>query len=109
VTSPLRAGKVELGKVPLILAADKFVSADPSATGKVAGKTAEGKVPDARFEAFRLVRLAPLRAGKAPFSCPAERFVKADPSATGKVAGKTEDGKVPKSDGKRLSWSVKLR
>ena len=56
------AGKFAVGIVPVRLAADKLVKAEPSRAGRVAGNLAAGIVPvvraDASFEAGTLSREA---------------------------------------------------
>ena len=63
------------------------VKFDPSIAGKVAGNLASGIVPDAKSDASRFVRLAPLIAGRVPVIFAAGMFVK----FAALIAGKAPD------------------
>ena len=52
--------------MPVRLAAGMLVKFAADAEGKVAGNLASGTVPDPRFDALRLVRLAPDTAAIVP-------------------------------------------
>ena len=51
-----------------MLVAFKSVSAEPSATGSVAGNLASGKVPEAKLSASKFVKLDPLFATMFPLA-----------------------------------------
>ena len=67
--------------------ASRFVRLAPLIAGKVAGNLASGIVPDAKSDASRFVRLAPLIAGRVPVIFAAGMFVK----FAALIAGKAPD------------------
>ena len=60
-------------------------------------------VPEARSDASKLVKLAPLIAGSVPVMFAAGRLVKLAPDAAGNVAGNLASGIVPESSSDALS------
>ena len=74
--------------------ASKLVRLAPLAAGNVAGNRASGIVPEARSDASKLVRLAPLIAGSVPVRLAAGRLVSDAPEPSERSKVPDEVGKV---------------